>query len=110
MHRSTSAIVLLLSLLLVTASSVAFFIIQDKDELPKSLAEYQVEGKNSWNQILALLNSGMVKKVRQSHDLNIEITLKNGDIINIRENEIDDIFHAIDNCGKTCEDIIKITE
>lgn len=64
----------------------------------------------SWQDALGILYSGQVIKVSQSHNLDVEFVLRNGNIINTKEPYIDEIFKEIKKCGRTCNNIIPATE
>ncbi len=64
----------------------------------------------SWEEALALLNSGEVTSVFQAHSLSVTLTLKDGRTLHTVEPAIDDIFAAVEACGEPCADIALATE
>lgn len=64
----------------------------------------------SWEQAVAIVNSGEVEMVFQSHALEVRLTLDNGQVFVTTEPEIDDIFEVVRACGAKCKDIILATE
>ncbi|MDD3794077.1 MAG: hypothetical protein PHI37_04645 [Candidatus Gracilibacteria bacterium] len=76
----------------------------------KDYTEFPRLKNYSWNDVNDILNSGNVKEVFQSHNLDIELHLKNGTIVYVQEPEIDAIFDLINSCGEVCKNIIKGTE
>lgn len=64
----------------------------------------------SWSEALAILNSGEVDGVAQTHDLEVELFLKDGTTITTKEPVIDDIFKEVTKCGNVCEGITLATE
>ncbi len=64
----------------------------------------------SWEQAVAIVNSGEVEQVFQSHALEVRLTLDNGQVFVTTEPQIDDIFAVVQACGEKCEDIILATE
>ncbi|MDO8604269.1 MAG: hypothetical protein Q7K40_02620 [bacterium] len=64
----------------------------------------------SWEEAVGILHSGQVKKIMQTHALEITLILKNGKIINTKEPGIDDIFEEINKCGNSCKGISIATE
>ena len=68
------------------------------------------ESRISWQDALSLLQSGVVDRVSQSHSLQVQLTLKNGNRYDTEEPTIDAIFYSITACGEPCRRILKITE
>ena len=64
----------------------------------------------SWEEALALLNSGEVTSIFQAHSLSVTLTLKDGRTLHTVEPAIDDIFAAVEACGEPCADIALMTE
>ncbi|MDP3043127.1 MAG: hypothetical protein Q8N21_01880 [bacterium] len=64
----------------------------------------------SWQDALGILYSGQVIKVSQSHNLDVEFVLRNGNIINTKEPYIDEIFKEMKKCGRMCNNITPATE
>lgn len=64
----------------------------------------------SWEEALALLNSGEVVSIFQAHSLSVMLTLKDGRTLHTIEPAIDDIFAAVEACGEPCADIALMTE
>jgi len=63
-----------------------------------------------WDEAIIILNSGEVKSVMQTHNLDVTLTLKNGTTIHTKETRIDMIFDEIDKCGNSCDNLIMATE
>ena len=63
-----------------------------------------------WETAVAILNSGDVVEIFQTHSLDVRLTLQDGRIIKTVEPNIDDIFRAIEDCGEPCSDILMATE
>lgn len=63
-----------------------------------------------WDEAVIILNSGEVKEILQTHDLNVTLILKDGAQINTIEPSIDNIFEEVKKCGKPCSKIILATE
>jgi len=63
-----------------------------------------------WNEAITILNSGEVKSIMQTHNLDVTLTLKNGTTIHTKEARIDMIFNEIDKCGDLCDNLIMATE
>jgi len=63
-----------------------------------------------WQQAVGLLQSGLVTRVVQRHDLTVHLTLKDGRTLQTREPAIDAILQAVDACGDPCQGIMIATE
>ena len=63
-----------------------------------------------WSEALTILKSGVVERVAQTHDLDVELLLKDGTTITTQEPAIDDIFREITACGSPCASIALVTE
>jgi hypothetical protein len=55
-------------------------------------------------------NPDKIDNVVQAHSLDINILLKNGDILKTKEMYIDEIFDVLRKCGKPCKHIGWITQ
>ena len=64
----------------------------------------------SWEEAIEILNSDDVTAVAQLHSLEVTLQLRDGSIITTTEPNIDDIFHELDKCGSSCQDILRATE
>ncbi len=64
----------------------------------------------SWSEALVILNRGEVDGVAQTHDLDVELFLKDGSSIRTKEPTIDEIFKEVTKCGNVCEGITLATE
>jgi hypothetical protein len=95
---------IIITIVLVIFASISTYLIttnQQEDNYDRTI---------SWNKAIDILNTGEVKEVFQSHNLNVTLTLKNGTIISTQEPAIDNIFEEIEKCGKPCNNIILSTE
>ncbi len=63
-----------------------------------------------WSEALTILKSGDVERVTQTHDLDVELLLKDGTTITTKEPVIDDIFREVTACGSPCASITLATE
>ncbi|WP_420629039.1 META domain-containing protein [Candidatus Leptofilum sp.] len=63
-----------------------------------------------WETAVAILNSGDVVEIFQTHSLDVTLTLADGRIIKTVEPTIDDIFTAVNDCGDPCSGIMMATE
>ncbi len=59
---------------------------------------------------MEILYSGQVKFVMQSHNLKVDMTLKDGTVLQTVEPAIDMIWHDYYLCGDPCKDTIFATE
>lgn len=77
-----------------------------------TMHETSAEGAEivDWETAVSILNSGDVVEIFQTHSLDVTLTLADGRIIKTVEPAIDDIFHAIDDCGEPCSNILMATE
>ncbi|MBN1451788.1 MAG: hypothetical protein JW963_12295 [Anaerolineales bacterium] len=64
----------------------------------------------SWETAILILNTGRVIEVVQSHNLDITLTLADGNQIKTIEPALDDIFREVERCGYICSAISLITE
>ena len=55
-------------------------------------------------------NPNKIDNVVQAHSLDINILLKNGDVIKTKAMYIDEIFDVLRQCGKPCKHIGWITQ
>jgi len=63
-----------------------------------------------WETAVSILNNGEVVEIFQTHSLDVTLTLADGRVIKTVEPAIDDIFHAIEDCGEPCSNILMATE
>ena len=63
-----------------------------------------------WATAIEILNSGQVTEVMQSHNLEITLTLEDGNQIKTFEPAIDAVFREIEQCGSVCSETVLITE
>jgi len=63
-----------------------------------------------WSQVKAIIFSGQVAQVGQTHDLNVTIILKDGRTFKTVEPAIDDVINLVKSCGELCKDIRIATE
>ena len=100
-----------LQVLAILIGSPVFNVLADTDFSWQPVIQInEKESHINWEDSLNLLQSGVVEKVFQYHSLKVTLTLKNGNKYITFEPAIDEIFHNINNCGKPCEDILRITE
>ena len=66
--------------------------------------------KYTWDDAINLIKQGEVVEVFQSHALDVQLILKDGTEINVKEPQIDAVFDEIDKCGEVCEDVVMGTE
>ncbi|TMI16434.1 hypothetical protein E6H35_00105 [Candidatus Bathyarchaeota archaeon] len=93
--------ILVLSLLIVAASALVY----------SPLTQQPPNRHNvSWENAIAVLNTGQVMRVFQSHHLDVTLSLKNGTVMTTKEPTIDAIFHEIQRCGDPCRYIEEYTE
>lgn len=64
----------------------------------------------NWETAIAILNTGRVTEVVQSHHLEVTLTLEDGSQIKTVEPALDDIFREIERCGNVCREILLGTE
>lgn len=64
----------------------------------------------TWEKAQELVLGGQVEQVVQSHDLQVELELKDGRRFSTIEPELDAIFQVIKQCGDPCSSIDLITE
>ena len=64
----------------------------------------------AWDDVPALLSTGEVESVFQTHDLAVTFHMKDGSVIETTEPVIDDIFRLVDECGDPCADVTLATE
>ncbi len=64
----------------------------------------------SWQSAVDLVNGGFVDALFQTHDLSVELELKDGRSLMTVEPQIDAIMQIVDECGDVCGDIIVATE
>jgi hypothetical protein len=67
-------------------------------------------GEVDWATAIEILNSGQVIEVVQSHDLEVTLTLEDGNQLKTIEPALDEIFQEIKLCGSDCREILLITE
>jgi hypothetical protein len=58
-----------------------------------------------WAQVQAIIFSGQVVQVGQTHDLNVTITLKDGRTFKTVEPAIDDVINLVKTCGDLCKGV-----
>ncbi len=63
-----------------------------------------------WETAVAILNSGDVVEIFQTHSLDVTLTLADGRVVKTVEPAIDDVFTAVSDCGEPCSDILMATE
>jgi|SRR2546425_378648 len=93
--------ILVLCLLIVAASAVAYFPLTRPPSNRPSI---------SWDGAIAVLHTGQVTRIFQTHHLEVSLWLKNGTVMITREPTIDAIFHEIQKCGEPCQSIEEATE
>jgi len=93
--------ILVLSLLTVTASALAYFPLTHPPSNGNSVP---------WEKALTTLYTGQVTRVFQSHHLDVTLALRNGNVMTTKEPAIDAIFHEIQKCGEVCKNIETWTE
>jgi hypothetical protein len=93
--------ILVLSLLIAAASDLAYVPLTRPPSDRASL---------SWEGAIAVLHTGQVTRIFQTHHLEVSIWLKNGTVMITREPNIDAIFHEIQKCGEPCKNIETWTE
>jgi hypothetical protein len=64
----------------------------------------------SWEEAIAVLQTGQVTQVIQTHQLYVSLWLKNGSVITTKEPTIDAISYEIGKCGDPCKNIVFGTE
>ncbi len=64
----------------------------------------------NWEEAQNLILKGEVAQVTQLHNLTVFLTLKDGNMVQTVEPNIDDVFDVVDQCGDPCSDIIIATE
>ena len=64
----------------------------------------------AWEAVEALLATGQVDTVFQTHALGVTFLMKDGSSIESVEPGIDDIFRLVDECGDPCRDVALATE
>ena len=70
----------------------------------------EVREEVAWKEAVAVLNSGEVAEVFQTHALDVELRLKNGRWLHTVEPTIDAIFTAVNECGEPCAETMMATE
>ncbi|SRR6266568_141758 len=93
--------ILALFLLIVVASALAYFPLTQQPSNRHRI---------SWENAIAILNTGQVIRVFQTHHLDVTLTLKNETVLTTREPTIDAVFHEIVRCGDPCQNIVRGTE
>jgi hypothetical protein len=63
-----------------------------------------------WEQAVAMILNGEVSQVAQSHDLTVQLMLKDGRSLSTTEPAIDEVMRVIESCGAPCQDIQIATE
>lgn len=64
----------------------------------------------SWSEVEAVLASGDVKMIFQTHALAVTLSMKDGTQFETTEPHIDEIFRLVDECGDPCSGIGMATE
>jgi hypothetical protein len=88
--------ILVLSLLIVAVLALAYV------QLTRPPSDH---ARVSWEGAIAVLRTGQVTRIFQTHHLEVSMWLKNGTIMVTREPNIDTIFHEIQKCGEPCKNI-----
>jgi hypothetical protein len=100
----SAGLFIILLLLIVT---VVFVLISARHQPPPpATATSQV----TWSEAVIILRSGQVKVATQTHQRDVIFVLKNGQIIQTVEPEIDELFREIRYCGAVCAGITQATE
>jgi hypothetical protein len=68
------------------------------------------DGEVSWDDALSILKSCKVAGIFQGHDLNVQLQLKDGSSVWLREPSIDAIFAEFDLLNECEDEIIVATE
>ena len=111
MKRTTKIVLIIISIcgllgLLAYAAYVNFNNDFENNADSKSVWPEEVD----WATAIEILNTGQVVEVMQSHNLEVTLTLEDGNQIKTFEPSIDDIFREIELCGRVCREILLITE
>jgi hypothetical protein len=64
----------------------------------------------SWEEAIAVLQTGQVTRVIQTHQLYVSLWLKNGSVITTKEPNIYAISYELNKCGDPCKNIVFGTE
>src|SRR2546425_7598597 len=64
----------------------------------------------SWEEAIAVLQTGQVTRVIQTHSLYVSLWLKNGFVITTKEPNIYAISYELSKCGAPCKSIVFGTE
>lgn len=54
----------------------------------------------SWNKFVSTVNTGSYQSVGQQHDKTVRLVLNNGQVLEAKEPNIDDIYEVVKNCQK----------
>ena|SRR3989442_1513298 len=93
--------IVVLTLLIVVASALAYFQLTVP---PPSRTIVP------WEEAIAVLQTGQVTQVIQTHSLYVSLWLKNGSVITTKEPTIDAISYELGKCGDPCKNIVFGTE
>jgi hypothetical protein len=93
--------IVLLALLIVAASALAYF------QLTVPPPSRTIV---SWVEAIAVLRTGQVTQVIQTHSLYVSLWLKNGSVITTKEPTIYSISDELRKCGDPCKNIVFGTE
>ena len=64
----------------------------------------------SWQRAVEIVNAGQVESAFQTHQLSVELHLKDGSRVQTTEPTIDEIMRVIASCGRPCDQIVFATE
>jgi hypothetical protein len=92
--------IVLLALLIVAASALAYFQLT----VPPSRTIVP------WEEAIKVLQTGQVTRVIQTHQLYVSLWLKNGSVITTKEPNIYAISYELSKCGDPCKNIVFGTE
>lgn len=101
--KSTTVILYILLLLLTACAAPA----PTKAEEEVNLTSPQ---ETTWEQAKEMILAGKVKTLVQSHNLKVELELKDGSQFTVTEPALDDVFRVVEQCGARCADIVLMTE
>lgn len=54
----------------------------------------------SWDKLVSTVNTGAYQSVGQQHDKMVRLVLNNGQVLQAKEPNIDDIYKVVRNCKK----------
>jgi FlaG/FlaF family flagellin (archaellin) len=64
----------------------------------------------NWETAVRIIHSGQVEMLFELHSLDVTLTMKDGSQVHTVEPFIDAVFQEVEQCGKSCKDIILATE